>query len=75
MESKGGAEQVQLGGMTNLHDFPQCPSPADLHHYIGQWHITRQKFGHGLPDIYPKQMFLNMLPDKIAADIRKRTNL
>ena len=75
VENEGGAEQVQLGGMTNLHSFPQCPSAADLQHYIGQWQITRQKFGHGLPDIHLKQMFLNMLPDKVAAEIREKKEL
>ena len=75
VENEGGAEQVQLGGMTSLHSFPQCPSAADMQHYIGQWQITRQKFGAGLPDIHLRQMFLNMLPEKVAAEIREKKEL
>ena len=61
--------------MTNLHSFPQSPSAPDLQHYIGQWQITRQHFGHGLPDIHRKQMFLNMLPDNISAETTAKNKL
>ena len=57
-ENEGGAEQVALGGMSNLHSFPQCPRIEDLQHWLGQWQMVRQKFGADLPEIHLRQMFL-----------------
>ena len=75
IENEGGAEQVQLGGMNSLHSFPPCPGPSDLQHWIGQWQICRQKFGHDLPEIHLRQMFLNMLPHAIAEKLRERRDI
>ena len=72
LENEGGAEQVEIAGMTDLHSFPSCPSAADVLHYTGQWNITRMKHGNDLPDAHLRQMFLNMLPEKIASDIRDK---
>ena len=66
VENEGGAEQVALGGMSNLHAFPKCPRVDDLQHWLGQWQMTRQKYGADLPEMHLKQMFLNMLPDSVA---------
>ena len=75
VENEGGAEQVILGGMTSLHAFPQCPSLGDLQHWVGQWQITRQKFGQGLPEMHLRQMFLNMLPPAVAEKLRERKDI
>ena len=75
IENEGGAEQVALGGMSNLHAFPQCPRVEDLQHWLGQWQMTRQKFGAGLPEAHLKQMFLNMLPPSVSEKIRERRDL
>ena len=72
LENEGGAEQVEIAGMNDLHAFPQCPSASDVLHYTGQWNITRMKYGNDLPDQHLRQMYLNMLPEKIAADIRDK---
>ena len=73
LEKEGGAEQVKIAGMNDLHSFPQCPSAADVVHYTGQWNITRMKHGNDLPDAHLRQMYLNMLPEKIASDIRDKS--
>ena len=75
VENEGGAEQVQLGGMSNLHSFPQCPRIDDLQHWLGQWQMTRQKYGADLPEVHLKQMFLNMLPETVAHKLRERKDL
>ena len=75
IENEGGAEQVALGGMSNLHAFPQCPRVEDLQHWLGQWQMTRQKFGAGLPEAHLKQMFLNMLPPSVSEKLRERRDL
>ena len=75
VENEGGAEQVQLGGMNSLHAFPQCPSVGDLQHWVGQWQITRQRFGNDLPEIHLRQMFLNMLPPSVSEKLRERRDL
>ena len=75
VENEGGAEQVALGGMSNLHAFPKCPRVDDLQHWLGQWQMTRQKYGADLPEIHLKQMFLNMLPDPVAEKLRERRDL
>ena len=58
LENEGGAEQVEIAGMTDLHSFPQCPSAADVLHYTGQWNITRMRHGNDLPDQHLRQMYL-----------------
>ena len=75
VENEGGAEQVQLGGMNSLHAFPQCPSVGDLQHWVGQWQITRQRFGNDLPEIHLRQMFLNMLPHSVSEKLCERRDL
>ena len=75
VENEGGAEQVQLGGMTTLHAFPPCPGVSDLQHWVGQWQISRRKFGNDLPEIHLRQMFLNMLPTAVAEKLRERRDL
>ena len=75
MEHEGGAEQVTLGGMSNLHSFPQCPRIDDLQHWLGQWQMTRQKYGADLPEMHLKQMFLNMLPPSVSEKLRERRDL
>ena len=75
IENEGGAEQVALGGMSNLHAFPQCPRVDDLQHWLGQWQMTRQKYGAGLPEAHLKQMFLNMLPPSVSEKLRERRDL
>ena len=37
--------------------------------------MTRQKFGADLPEMHLKQMFLNMLPESVAAKLRERKDL
>ena len=74
-ENEGGAEQVALGGMSNLHAFPQCPRVEDLQHWLGQWQMTRQKFGADLPEVHLRQMFLNMLPTSVSEKLRERKDL
>ena len=74
-ENEGGAEQVALGGMSNLHSFPQCPRVEDLQHWLGQWQMVRQKFGADLPEIHLRQMFLNMLPNSVSEKLRERKDL
>ena len=61
LENEGGAEQVEIAGMTDLHSFPSCPSAADVLHYTDPWNITRMKHGNDLPDAHLRQMFLNMV--------------
>ena len=75
IENEGGSEQVELGGMASLHAFPQCPSMTDLQHWIGQWQITRLKFGRDLPESHLRQMFLNMLPNVLSSKLRERKDL
>ena len=75
VENEGGAEQVQLGGMNSLHSFPQCPGVSDLQHWVGQWQITRQRFGNDLPEMHLRQMFLNMLPASVSEKLRERRDL
>ena len=75
IENEGGAEQVALGGMSNLHSFPQCPRIDDLQHWLGQWQMTRQKYGADLPETHLKQMFLNMLPSSVSEKLRERRDL
>ena len=75
VENEGGAEQVALGGMSNLHAFPQCPKIEDLQHWLGQWQMTRQKYGSDLPEAHLRQMFLNMLPDSVSSKLRERKDL
>ena len=75
VENEGGAEQVALGGMSNLHSFPQCPRIEDLQHWLGQWQMTRQRYGSDLPETHLKQMFLNMLPESVSHKLRERKDL
>ena len=75
IECEGGAEQVTLNGMSNLHSFPQCPRAEDLQHWLGQWQMTRQKYGNDLPESHLKQMFLNMVPGSVAEKLRERKDL
>ena len=75
VENEGGAEQVELGGMSNLHSCPPCSSTNDMLHYIGEWNKTRMQHGQGLPDMHLRQMFLNMLPEKVASECRKKPEL
>ena len=72
---RGGAEQVQSGGMSNLHSFPQCPKIDDLQHWLGQWQMTRQKYGADLPEFHLKHMFFNMLPESVAHKLHERKDL
>ena len=72
VENEEGAEQVQLGGMSNLHYVPQCPKIDDLQHWLGQWQTTRQTYWADLPEIHFKQRFFNMLPESVAHKLRER---
>lgn len=75
IENEGGAEQVTLGGMSSLHSFPQCTRVEDVQHWLGQWQMTRQRYGNDLPEAHLRQMFLNMLPDIVSSKLRERRDL
>ena len=75
VENESGADQVQLGSMNSLRAFPQCPGVSDLQHWVGQWQIARQIFSNDLPEMHPRQMFLNMLPPTVAEKLRERRDL
>ena len=75
VENEGGAEQVIVGGMNNLHTFPRCERSENLQTYIGYWQQTRMQYGHGLPDGHLRTMFLNILPPAVEKEVRENKDL
>ena len=75
VQNKGGAEQVQVGGISAFHAFPICKRVEDLHHHIGEWQVMRMRHGAGIDDANLRIMFLNTLPEVTATEIRRRTEL
>ena len=75
VENEGGAEQVIVGGMNNLHSFPRCDRPENLQTYIGYWQQTRMQYGQGLPDGHLRTMSLNILPLAVKKEVRENKDL
>ena len=75
VENECGVEQITTGGVTSLHSFPQCPRMEYLQDLVGQWQTTRMTYGQHIPDVHLKTLFLKMVPEQIATDIRKRPEL
>ena len=66
---------MALAGIRSLHGFPRCPGPHLLSRYIGTWQMVKNQHGSGLPDEHLKSMFLNMLPEKVQAELVHRPEL
>lgn len=75
LKTKMGLSKSPLDGVTSLHSFPQCAKLEDLQNYIGLWQTTRMQYGQGIQDVHLRTMFLNMVPESVASDIRKRPEL
>ena len=72
---EGGADQVELGGMGNLHSFPQCDKPENLQLWIGKWQEMKDLYGAGISDVHLKSMFVNILPPLVQKEVREKTGL
>ena len=57
MKHEGGALQVELGGIGNLHSFPQCDKIDDLQFWIGKWEEQRNMYGAGISDVHLRSMY------------------
>ena len=74
-DHEGGGEQVKAAGLTNLHNFPKCESPANVIPWMSEWNACAMLHSDGLSESHQKVMFVNKLPDSIATDIRKQPQL
>ena len=72
VKHKGGADQVQLGGINNLHNFPQCDRVDALQSWVGKWNETKDTYGSGISDVHLKSMFINMLPTTVQKEVRDK---
>ena len=75
IKHEGGADQVELGGMGSLHNFPKCDKPENLQFWVGKWSEVKDMYGSGISDAHLKSMFLNILPDSVNKDVREKPNL
>ena len=58
-----------------MHSFPRCTRTDELQAYLGEWLLTRQRFGTDMPDNHLRTMFYNMLPDSVQTEVRKLPEL
>ena len=75
VKHEGGAVQVEIGGMTSLHSFPQCDKIESLQLWVGKWQETKDLYGAGISDAHLRTMFLNVLPPTVQREIREKPEL
>ena len=75
VKHEGGADQVELGGINNLHNFPQCDKVESLQFWIGKWQETKDMYGAGITDVHLRSMFINILPASVQKEIREKPEL
>ena len=75
IKHEGGADQVELGGMGNLHSFPPCDKPENLQLWIGKWQEMKDLYGAGISDAHLKSMFVNILPPHVQQQVRDKIGL
>ena len=75
IKHEGGADQVELGGMGSLHNFPKCEKAEQLQFWVGKWQEVKDMYGAGISDAHLKSMFLNILPDSVNKDLREKPQL
>ena len=56
VKHEGGADQVQLGGIGNLHSFPKCDKVDALQFGVGTWQEMKDMYGTGISDVHPRSM-------------------
>ena len=71
-KTQGGARKVEVGEMRALHRFPQCPDASQLLTYLGDFQNLMASRGAGLPQEHKATKLEEMLPDKVAKDVRDR---
>ena len=75
MKHEGGADQVQLGGIGNLHRFPQCDKADALQFGVGKWQEMKDMYGAGISDVHLRSMCIHILPPTVQKDVREKPEL
>ena len=71
-KNQGGSRKVEVGEMRALHKFPKCTDPSQLLAYLGQFQNLLASRGSGLPREHKAIMLEEMLPERVAKDVRDR---
>ena len=66
----GGAACITLAGRRDFLKFPQCTDIASLSTHLDNWLLEKQEYGQDIPPDLLYEMFLDILPNSVAKEVR-----